>query len=120
MFVELENTVEGLVRLSTLEDDYYIFNEKTYSLVGERTRKVYRIGDVVNVLVARADVLSRQIDFMLVSDEDGEEHKGIYLDDSREIHKKKKRDRKGDKVPGKVKAHIKSKNRKSKNKKPEA
>ena len=133
MFVELKNTVEGLVRLSSLEDDYYIFNEKTYSLVGERTRKVYSIGDIVNVLVARADVLSRQIDFMLVSAED-QDLEGNYLGETVGAPQRKKRSRKGDRVPEKVKAHIKrkrnsttntnknaSKNKKTnRNKKPEA
>ena len=45
MFVELENTVEGLIRLSDLTDDYYHFHEQHMVLIGERTSKVYRIGD---------------------------------------------------------------------------
>jgi len=39
MFVELENTIEGLVRISSLEDDYYVYNDKSYSLIGERSRR---------------------------------------------------------------------------------
>jgi len=65
MFVELENTVEGLVRMSSMEDDYYIFNEKLYCIVGERTRKVYRIGDTVKVILTNADLVARKIDFVL-------------------------------------------------------
>ena len=42
-FVELENTVEGLVRVENLKDDYYIYNEKMHCLVGEHTGKVYRL-----------------------------------------------------------------------------
>lgn len=62
-FVELDNTVEGLVRMSSLEDDYYIFDEKRYYLIGERTKKIYRVGDALEVRLAKADMASRQIDF---------------------------------------------------------
>jgi len=65
MFVELDNTVEGLVRLSSMEDDYYNYDETQYCLVGERTRKTYRIGDMVKVLVAKSSPETRQIDFVL-------------------------------------------------------
>jgi ribonuclease R len=119
MFVELENTVEGLVRLSSLEDDYYIFNEKTYSLVGERTRRTYKIGDKVQVLVARADVMSRQIDFMLVDSEDAEGTGTMNRVNPDEAHAmvKKRRPRRGDGVPHEVKAHVKGKRKTSKRKK---
>jgi ribonuclease R len=66
MFLELDNTVEGLVRMADMHDDYYEFNEKQYCLKGERTHKIYRIGDVVKVLLARANAEARQIDFVLV------------------------------------------------------
>lgn len=66
LYVQLENTVEGLVRITTLEDDYYIYNEKHYCLIGERTRKLYRLGDAVRVKVVRVDLASREIDFVLV------------------------------------------------------
>ena len=65
IFVELPNTVEGLVRLATMEDDYYDFNEKAYALIGRRTGKQYHLGDTVKVIVAKADVVSRQIDFAM-------------------------------------------------------
>lgn len=109
MFVELNNTIEGLIRMSSLEDDYYVFNEKQYCLVGERTRKMYRIGDEVKVLVARADVAARQIDFHLVEGEPGEtagEDSGISLE---QPVQKKKRPRKGDRIDKAVKAHVKGK-----------
>ena len=70
IFVVLDNTVEGLVRLSNIEDDYYIYNEKQYSLIGERTRKTYRIGDEVKVQLTRADIMTRQIDFIIIEDDD--------------------------------------------------
>lgn len=65
MYVKLENTVEGLVTLNSMEDDYYIYDEKLMRLVGRRTSKIYSIGQEVDVLVVRADELSKQIDFVL-------------------------------------------------------
>lgn len=66
-FVELEDIfVEGLVRVTSLHDDYYQYHEKRYCLMGERTHKTFRIGDKVRVRVERVDVERRQIDFGLV------------------------------------------------------
>ncbi len=70
-FVELKETfVEGLVRVTSLHDDYYHYQEKQYCLFGERTRKTFRIGDEVRVRVDRVDVERRQIDFGLVEAEE--------------------------------------------------
>lgn len=66
MFVELLNTVEGLIRMSDLSDDYYHFHERQHALIGERTSKVFRIGDRVKVKVARVNVDERTIDFEMV------------------------------------------------------
>lgn len=65
-FVELDNTIEGLVRVENIEDDYYVYNEKFYSLVGERTKKTYRLGDTIRVKLVRADVETKRIDFVIV------------------------------------------------------
>ncbi len=65
MFVELENTIEGLIRIVNLDDDYYIYDEQRLTLTGEHSRKTYRIGDVVRVLLVGADEQTRQIDFVL-------------------------------------------------------
>ena len=66
-FVELKDIfVEGLVRMTSLHDDYYQYHEKKYCLVGERTHKTFRIGDEVRVRVDRVDVESRHIDFGLI------------------------------------------------------
>ena len=66
-----EYFVEGLVHISSLEDDYYQFVEEQYSLVGERTRRRFRLGDRVKVLVARVDLEERKIDFVLLEEERG-------------------------------------------------
>jgi ribonuclease R len=66
-FVELKDIfVEGLVRVTSLHDDYYYYHEKQYCLAGERTHKTFRIGDEVRVRVDRIDVERRHIDFGLV------------------------------------------------------
>ncbi len=65
MFVELENTIEGLVRVSSMYDDYYIFDDRRYHLTGERTGKRYRIGDSVRVILVRADISTRQLEFFV-------------------------------------------------------
>jgi len=66
IYVQLPNTVEGLVRISAIEDDYYVYNEKHYCLIGERTRRILRLGDSVRVKVAKVDMVMRNIDFVLV------------------------------------------------------
>lgn len=66
-FVELKDIfVEGLVRVTSLYDDYYHYHEKRYCLVGERTHKTFKIGDEVKVRLERVDVERRHIDFGLV------------------------------------------------------
>lgn len=65
MFVELENTVEGLVHISALTDDYYVYDEKFLSLIGERTKKIYKLGDEVRIKVDRVNLDSHEIYFEL-------------------------------------------------------
>ena len=67
MYVELPNTVEGMIRLSDLTDDYYRFDEDNYCLVGERTNRVYQLGQSVKIMMHRVDKLLKTIDFLLVS-----------------------------------------------------
>ncbi len=65
-FVQLSEVfVEGLVRVETIEDDYYVHDEVRHALVGRRKRKVFRLGDPVRVLVERVDLVRRQVDFRL-------------------------------------------------------
>lgn len=65
LFIELENTVEGLLRVNELDDDYYVYDEARLQLVGERTRKIYALGDEITVVVVKADPALREIDFEL-------------------------------------------------------
>ena len=67
MFVELENTVEGLVHISTMEEDYFQYDELTRSLIGEHTAKVYRMGQKVKVVCVAANRFKREIDFELIT-----------------------------------------------------
>ena len=66
-FVELKNRISGLVHISTLEDDFYEPNELKNNLIGQRTKKVYRLGQTVLVQVVQADAQQRKIDFTIVS-----------------------------------------------------
>ena len=66
MFIELPNTVEGLIRLANMRDDYYIYDEMTYTIRGERTNKSFRIGDAVRIRVADVKIDFREIDFDLI------------------------------------------------------
>lgn len=65
LYVELPNTVEGLVHISTLMDDYYQFDEEAYCLVGEKTGHTYRLGQKVTVKVSQVDLSTKSIDFIL-------------------------------------------------------
>ncbi len=84
-FVELPDTVEGLVHLSTLEGDYFIFDQKRYTLTGERHGTVYRLGDPIRVRLVRVDWEMRSIHFLPVEDP------------AKQHDKKKKVDREGKK-----------------------
>lgn len=110
MFVELDNTVEGLVRMSSMVDDYYVYNEKQYCLIGERTRKIYRIGNVVKVKLIKADVDARQIEF-IIEEDDKEKTKEKTKEKSSDI-KGPKRKRK--KIDEKVLRHVKGQKKRKK------
>lgn len=66
MFVELPNTIEGLVHVSYMTDDYYRFDERHYAMIGERTGNVYRIGDQITVRVVKVNKEEKAIDFEIV------------------------------------------------------
>ena len=67
MYVEIiENKCEGMIRIRDLRDDYYTFDAREFALIGERTRKLYRLGDTVAVRVKNTDLVKRHLDFELV------------------------------------------------------
>ena len=70
IFVELPNTVEGLIRFDNLGDEYFIYDENRKRLIGERTNKTYQIGDKVKIRVKSASKMLRQIDFEVFSGAD--------------------------------------------------
>lgn len=67
IYVELENTVEGLVHVADMKDDHYEFAEQNYEMVGEHTGKIYKLGQTVRVRVTDADKLLKTVNFEIVS-----------------------------------------------------
>lgn len=80
MFVELENTVEGLIRFENLGEDYYIYDENHKTLFGERTKTIFKIGDSIRIRVIRANKELREIDFERVIPEEKQEEKDEIVD----------------------------------------
>ncbi len=69
MYVEIiENKCEGMIRLRDISDDFYTLDEKNYAIIGQRKKKVYQLGDEVNIRVKNVDLAKKQIDFSLVQD----------------------------------------------------
>ena len=67
IYVEIiENKCEGMVRIRDIKGDYYIFDEKEYAIIGERTKKTYTLGDEVVVMVKSSDLIKRHLDFALI------------------------------------------------------
>ena len=66
MFVELPNTIEGLVHVSYMTDDYYRFDERQLAMIGERTAKVFRIGDEISIRVSNVNKEERSVDFEII------------------------------------------------------
>ena len=70
IYVELPNTIEGLVRAASLQGDYFEYNENEYAMVGTHTGKAYKLGEKIRVQVVAADKMTRTIDFELAEDEE--------------------------------------------------
>lgn len=67
IYVEIiENKCEGMVRIRDIKDDYYVFDERQFAIVGERTKRMYQLGDEVYVMVKDTDLIKRHLDFALV------------------------------------------------------
>lgn len=121
MFIQLPNTVEGLVHVSMMDDDYYRFDEDHLVMIGERTGKVFRIGQPIKVKLMRADVEEVQIDFSIVEDfakgdkTQGKPHKKIHR--QKQHHKSKSSQSKHHQNKPVSKQHKKSKKKKKKSQK---
>lgn len=121
MFIQLPNTVEGLVHVSMMDDDYYRFDEDHLVMIGERTGKVFRIGQPIKVKLMRADVEEVQIDFSIVEDfakgdkSQGKPHKKIHR--QKQHHKSKSSQSKHHQNKPVSKQHKKSKKKKKKSQK---
>ena len=70
IYVELPNTVEGMIRLADMEDDQYEFQEEKYRVTGHYTGREYRMGQKVRVRVERVDKITRTIDFSMIEEGD--------------------------------------------------
>ncbi|WP_405411613.1 ribonuclease R [Maribacter sp. Asnod1-A12] len=69
IYVEIiDNKCEGMIRIRDIKGDYYIFDEKQYAIVGERTKKKYTLGDEITVMVKSTDLIKRHLDFALIPD----------------------------------------------------
>lgn len=95
IFAELQNGVEGIIRLENLTDDYYVYDETSLTLTGERTGRSYKIGDEVLVTLVKCDLLSRRIEFIRTEDESFE-----LLNKFKETHKNREQRRKAHKKKG--------------------
>ena len=81
MFVELDNSCEGMIRAASMNDDFYVYDEDHMKLVGERTHKEYALGQKVMIKVLGADRITRTIDFRIVSENDSDDDEFGYNPD---------------------------------------
>ncbi len=116
MYVELPNTVEGMIRVADIPGDYYYFDEERYSMVGERTGKMYKFGSKIRVTVASVDKLLKTIDFVIAEEEDNTANAGQYSSggQNKQKNKRKIKDKKSATPDIKI-----TENKKLKNKTPE-
>ena len=70
IYVEIiSNKCEGMIRIRDIKGDYFIFDERQYAIIGERTKKTYTLGDEVTVMVKNTDLIKRHLDFALIPDD---------------------------------------------------
>jgi ribonuclease R len=74
MFIQLDNLIEGLVHVKDLKKDFFNYNEETNSLIGQRTHKIYKLGDRVKVKVISASKENSTIDFEIIEDKKGDKN----------------------------------------------
>ncbi|MBA4496183.1 ribonuclease R [Paenactinomyces guangxiensis] len=118
IFVELPNTIEGLVHLSYLTDDYYHYDEGSYSLIGERTGHIFRIGDPVRIRVSGVNLEERKIDFELLEHLTEHETKPAKKGKNKAKKRKKAEQEKKKARPGKASEKASPKTKKKKKKSP--
>lgn len=85
MFVELESTVEGLIRFENMGNEYFIYDENKKTLIGERTNRVFKIGDQVKIRVIEANKMLRKIAFELVADKNEIQYNLYFKDEETEV-----------------------------------
>ena len=85
MFVELESTVEGLIRFEHMGNEYFIYDENRKTLIGERTNRVFKIGDQVKIRVIEANKMLRKIAFELVADKNEVKYNLYFKDEEIEV-----------------------------------
>ncbi len=67
IYVEIiDNKCEGMVRIKDIKNDYYIFDEKQYALIGQETKNIYQLGDEVTISVKNTDLERKHLDFNLI------------------------------------------------------
>jgi len=112
MFAALDNTIEGLIRLADMTDDYYIYDDIERTIIGERNGMVYRVGDTVTVQVAKVDVPAGKIDFVLYD----ENCSGRAFERKKKTLLSKQNDRKKQKQRAKIKTarYLKKKSKRRK------
>lgn len=90
MFVELSNTIEGLIHISSLDDDYYVYDEKHLCLIGEKSKNIYRLGDEVRIKVSKVDMSTHEVYFDLVKEENKTEQTEEKQEAPKQKHSKNK------------------------------
>ena len=94
MFVELDNTIEGLVHIATMKDDHYQYHEEALCLIGEHTATLYRMGDEVKVRCVAANRWKRQIDFELIEQPSRKRQRNNFKNKNREDRSRPLRNKK--------------------------
>ncbi|MGG0666211.1 ribonuclease R [Viridibacillus arvi] len=110
MFIELENTIEGLVHISNMTDDYYRFDDRQMVMIGERTGRIFRIGDGVEIKVKAVNVEESAVDFEIVGMK--REFGRTRKEAPRVIHAKKKEGTRGGRGKGRSESESGSGTRK--------
>ena len=113
LFVELPNTIEGMIHITNLKQDYFHFMETQLALVGERTGVTFKIGQKVKVKVTKADPVTQEIDFELV---EAEEVTPIVRQENRKRRRSREKNQRNNRKKGNFKDQGKTKEKPGKGK----